>query len=160
MTYSRDQWAWRKQDYRRRIGSVGRARRNVEQKKYQKTPRGIFALRVAAINNNCRYRGYKGKIFASDLLRVFYALGGDLNGTCPCAICGQSSPWPSLVWDHRHPLRAGGKNEASNMQLIHRDCHKHKTAMEQNAMSAFGRGVKYVAANFVNSQQMLKLDAI
>jgi 5-methylcytosine-specific restriction endonuclease McrA len=143
MTYSRDQWAWRKADYRRKIGLIGRAKANVKVKSYHQTQRGKLALKAGSINTSARNKNVRGRVTGGCLVQVICKQGGGLNKPCVCPDCKKTFPWSEMEWDHKIPLCAGGKNEKNNLQLICPVCHIKKTSREKTAMSGFGRGIKY-----------------
>lgn len=66
-------------------------------------------------------------------------------GHCSCAKCGESFNYPlfeggpaypdpqSLEVDHVIPLRDGGDDSPSNLQLLCKSCHCEKTVAENKA---------------------------
>lgn len=160
MNHLFDKCSWRKQEYRRRIGSIRREQNNKKMKEYQKTPRGIISRRAVAINMNARFRNIRGKITGVDLIQIIYAQGGDLGNLCICAICKTVSGWQQMVWNHIYPFCAGGLNTKSNLQLICQPCHHTKSANERKARGMFGAGIKFAQSPIIESQLTLQLDAI
>jgi 5-methylcytosine-specific restriction protein A len=47
-----------------------------------------------------------------------------------CGECGKLTIPPDFELDHRRPLDAGGDHSDGNLQVLHVDCHKLKTARE------------------------------
>lgn len=48
-----------------------------------------------------------------------------------CGICREAfADGAEIDFDHEIPLEIGGKDDASNMQPVHRACHKVKTARD------------------------------
>jgi len=157
MTYKRDEWAWRKQEYRRRLGKAGRKKRNDDVKIYQKTHRGRLGVKAASINTTAKFRGVKGKVFGRDLLNIINAQGGALKKPCQCAVCGNWSEWMDMTWDHIYPIAAGGKNARSNIQLLCKRCHTEKSGRERTALGSFGSGLEFAESDFIDPQLTLKI---
>jgi hypothetical protein len=42
-------------------------------------------------------------------------------------------PMEEWDWDHRHGLVHGGEHHYNNIRIIHRECHKRKTARDIKA---------------------------
>ena len=58
-----------------------------------------------------------------------------------CAYCGlQFKPGEQVEVDHIIPRRLGGKDEGSNLQLLHRHCHDQKTVKLDAEMAKASRG--------------------
>lgn len=151
------EYAWRKHEYRRRIGRDGRSKANERLKTYQKTPRGQLSLKAGSINSTAHSRHVKGRLSSTDLLAVMHRQGGDLTTPRQCAGCRISLPWQSMSWDHVFPVCAGGLNTRDNLQLLCDVCHTSKTGRDKTALSSFGSGLIKSVSAYIEDQLSLSL---
>ena len=80
---------------------------------YQQTPAGRAAWKAGCLNTRAKRQGAAGRVSGADILA--------LPAHCPCGATH------ALEVDHVVPLRNGGRNDADNVQVLCRQCHRAKT---------------------------------
>lgn len=78
--------------------------------------------------------------------KVFLRLYDAQNGICACGCRKMNLNLDKIVRDHRIPLKDGGENRESNLQLMLEECHLPKTAAENTARA---KGDRHRAKAFV-----------
>ena len=75
--------------------------------------------------------------FSSKTKREEYeAAGGS------CRVCGLPIKPGQEDYDHINPDALGGRNDAANCALVHRDCHREKTAKQDIPRIAKSRRIR------------------
>lgn len=83
--------------------------------------------------------------------KVFLRLYSDQAGICACG-CKKvmNLNRDQIVRDHRIPLKDGGANRESNLQLMFAECHRPKTSEENSARAV---GDRWKAKAFTELRQ-------